>query len=145
MNATKTPKEKAQFALRDLRWDDYTQLNNICGQVKQEMIRPHGFGVPKGIVAMNGKEVVGGLVYKAEAGGNAVLDAIVVAKEWQGKDVGKHLMGEFLKRMAALDVREIRTRPKNMDAAAYFERHGFTIDESAKGLAMVSRRVQKKE
>jgi len=133
------PEEKHGVALREMRFDDYTKLNKICNQVNQEMIRVPGFEPPTGIVAVSGKDVVGGLVYKAEAGEDAVLDSIIVAKDWQGKGVGAQLMGAFLKRMAELDVQEIRTRPRNRDAAKYFESHGFAHDESGKGLPKMVR------
>jgi len=136
-------KQEANFVVRDMKWDDYDHLNAICTQLRQDMVRATEVDGPKGLVALRGNELVGGLVYDTDGNGKAKIETLVVAERWQEQGVGKTLMEKFFEKMRGARVTEVQVRARNTDAERYYEvAHGFKPDRSHMGaFIMMTKKV----
>ena len=76
-------------------------------------------------------QVIGGIFYEVEGGGNAHLEKIVVAEPYRRRGVADGLMNELFHRLRAAGVRMVTTgffRPE------YFYAFGFRIEKRYAGL-----------
>jgi putative acetyltransferase len=69
--------------------------------------------------------LAGFLAVRDDGGGRGYLHQIFVAPEYQGRGVGAALM-TLAKRLAPAGLR-LHTLQRNVQAAAFYERHGFTV------------------
>ncbi len=82
-------------------------------------------GEEKVYVAEVGGRIAGFLAVKDRGGGQGYLHEIFVAPEFQRRGIGSTLMG-LAKELAPAGLR-LHTLQRNTQAAAFYERHGFTV------------------
>ena len=82
-------------------------------------------------VAEVGGRIAGFLAVKERGGGQGYLHEIFVAPDLQGQGIGSALM-QLAKELSPAGLR-LHTLQRNNQAAAFYERHGFTVASTGVG------------